>query len=82
MKCKPHGIPTSTALREAYLCGSATGPVAALIFEADSTTQAQTLLDSFPLRRAGLVRFDVIELGPFLPWTALLPAVPTPSPEI
>ena len=70
------------SLREAYLCGSTTGPVAALILEAGTTSEVQTLLDGFPLRREGLVRFEVVELGPSRPWTALLPAVPTPSPEI
>ena len=69
-------------LREAYLCGSAAGPVAALILEAESTTHVHVLLDSFPLRRAGLVRFEVVELGPFVPWTMLLPAAPPSSPGV
>ncbi len=64
-------------IREAYFRTPPATPGAALIVEADTADTAQQRLDAMPLRRAGLVRFEVIPLSPFLPWTALLPADPT-----
>src|SRR4051812_27248220 len=61
-------------IREAYFRTAPAAPGAALMVEADSVREAQQRVDTLPLRRAGLVRFEVIPLGPFLPWAALVSA--------
>lgn len=81
----PHLVAEATAawhyyldgfIREAYFRSPPAAPGAVLIVEADNAETAQQRLDTLPLRRAELVRFEVIPLGPFLPWTALLPTEP------
>lgn len=52
-----------------------------LHFEAPDKATVQALLDTFPMVEAGLFDIDLIESGPWLPFTALFSpeAVPAPS---
>lgn len=53
----------SGALRELYF--RADQPDAVLIFECESVEVARDLLDTLPLVRAGLLRFELIPLAPY-----------------
>jgi muconolactone delta-isomerase len=53
----------SGALRELYF--RADQPDAVLIFECESVEAARDLLDTLPLVRAGLLRFELIPLAPY-----------------
>jgi len=59
-------------IRQAYFATPPAAPRAVLVVEADSLDDAQSRLAALPLRRAGLVTFEVTPIGPFLPWAALL----------
>jgi hypothetical protein len=63
-------------IREAYFRTPPDAPGAVLVVEADSAPAVIERLDALPLRRDGLVRFEVTALAPFVPWTALVAADP------
>lgn len=51
-------------------------PGAVFIVEASSQDNARKLLDDLPLAKAGLVAFDVIPIGPYVPLATLLQKEP------
>jgi hypothetical protein len=53
----------SGQVRESYFRQNRSEAV--LILECHDTEEAQTLLDSLPLVRAGLIRFEIIPLVPY-----------------
>ncbi len=55
--------------REMYFRTDRAGAV--LILECADVEEARKLLDSLPLVTAGLVDFDIIPLGPFMPLATL-----------
>ncbi|GAA4374592.1 superoxide dismutase [Agromyces bauzanensis] len=59
-------------VRHAYFRTGRDDPGAVLILEADSVDHATAVLDAMPLRRAGLITFEVIPIGPFVLWDALV----------
>lgn len=61
-------------IRQAYFRMPPAVPGAVLVIEADDLDHARSLMDAMPLHQAGLVSFEVIPIGPFLPWDSLLPA--------
>jgi hypothetical protein len=67
-------------IRQAYFRMPPAVPGAVLVIEADGLDHARRLMDAMPLQQAGLVTFEVIPIGPFLPWDSLLPAG-SPRPE-
>lgn len=60
---RAHELVQSGALRELYF--RADQPDAVLIFECQSVEAARELLDTLPLVRAGLIRFELIPLAPY-----------------
>ena len=46
-------------------------PGAVMVLECDSVEQANRMTDELPLVKAGLIKFDFIPLGPFLPFAEL-----------
>lgn len=61
---------TKEIVREVYFRKDRPGVV--LILECASVEEAKTLLKTFPMATAGVVDFDVIPLGHFLPFGTLL----------
>jgi hypothetical protein len=61
---------TKEVVREAYFRKDRPGVV--LVLECASVDEAKTLLKTFPMVRAGVVDFDVIPLGHFVPFGTLL----------
>jgi hypothetical protein len=56
-------------LRELYFRQDRPGAV--LVMECESVVEARRILDGLPLAKEGLIAFDVIPLGPFVPFAAL-----------
>lgn len=57
-------------------------PGVVLLLEADSAEQARQLLATLPLTQAGLLAYDLIPLGPYVPLATLLTTdSPTHSPK-
>lgn len=46
-------------------------PGAVLVMECESVGAAQKVIDELPLVKAGLIRFELIPLGPFMPLAML-----------
>ncbi len=61
---------TKDVVREFYFRKDRPGVV--LILECASVEEAKTLLKTFPMAKAGVVEFDVIPLGHFVPFGTLL----------
>lgn len=52
-------------------------PGAIFLLEADSLEAAQATLDALPLSKAGLIAYDLVPVGPYIPLATLLkPAAP------
>lgn len=47
-------------------------PGAVFLLEADSLEGAQAMVDSLPLSKAGLIAYDLIPVGPYIPLSTLL----------
>lgn len=47
-------------------------PGVVLLLQVDSEDGAQTLVDSLPMSRAGLLAYDLVPLGPYIPLATLL----------
>ncbi|SIO32072.1 YciI family protein [Halodesulfovibrio marinisediminis] len=62
-------------VREMYFRQDRSGTV--LVLEAPSMEEARNLIDKMPLVQAGLIDFDLIPLGPFVPLALLLDEEPT-----
>jgi muconolactone delta-isomerase len=60
---------TQGVIREMYFKAEHGGAV--LMLECADAAEARQVLDTLPLVKAGLVDFDIIPLGPFVPLTAL-----------
>ena len=59
----------SGVFRELYFKADHGGAV--LMLECENVDEARQVLNTLPLVKAGLVDFDIIPLGPFLPFGAL-----------
>lgn len=57
-------------VREMYFRQDRSGTV--LVLEAPSVEDARSLIDKMPMVQAGLIDFDLIPLGPFVPLALLL----------
>lgn len=60
---------SSGVLREAYATATPTRVI--FVLEADGTGEAEAHLRKLPLVAAGAFRFELIELRPFVNWSAL-----------
>jgi hypothetical protein len=60
---------TDGTVREIYFRQDHPGAV--MVLECGSVEQAKKITDGLPLVRAGLIRFEFIPLGPFLPFAEL-----------
>ena len=58
-------------LREAYATAVPTRVV--FVLEADGVARAEELLRKLPLIASGHLRFDLVELRPFVNWSLLFP---------
>ncbi|MCE2772274.1 MAG: superoxide dismutase [Bacteroidetes bacterium] len=63
-------LQTKEIIREVYFRKDRPGTV--LVLECADTEEARRILDTFPLVRAGVVGFDIIPLGHFVPFGTLL----------
>lgn len=61
---------TKDVVREAYFRKDRPGSV--LVLECPNVEEAKALLATFPMVKAGVVEFDVIPLGHFVPFGTLL----------
>jgi hypothetical protein len=61
---------TKDVVREVYFRKDRPGVV--LVLECASVEEATTLLKTFPMAQAGVVDFDIIPLGHFVPFGTLL----------
>jgi hypothetical protein len=61
----------SGVLREAYATAEATRVV--FVLESADRAEAEAVLGGFPLVARGLLRFELVELRPFLGWRLLPP---------
>lgn len=53
-------------------------PGVVFLLEADSVESAQAMVDALPLSKAGLLAYDLIPIGPYIPLATLLnPPAPT-----
>lgn len=48
-------------------------PGAVLILETDSMEEAEKLVGSLPLTRSGLLAYDLIPIGPYIPLATMIP---------
>jgi muconolactone delta-isomerase len=62
-------------IREAALRTDLSGAV--LTFEAESEDEVRALLADFPAVKAGLFKFELIGVGPFLSWETLFAGEPS-----
>jgi hypothetical protein len=52
-------------------------PGAILILEVGDMDEAERIVGSLPLTRSGLLAYDLIPIGPYVPLAALIPSEPT-----
>lgn len=52
-------------------------PGAVLILEVGSMEEAERIVGSLPLTRSGLLAYDLIPIGPYVPLATLIPPEPT-----
>ncbi|UCG80831.1 MAG: hypothetical protein JSV60_00685 [Desulfobacterales bacterium] len=60
---------TNEVFREIYFRKDRPGAV--LILECNDVEEAREVLNSLPLVKANLIEFDIIPLGPFMPFSVL-----------
>jgi hypothetical protein len=60
---------SSGVLREAYATATPTRVV--FVLEAEDVARAEAQLQTLPLIAAGLLHFELVELRPFVNWSAL-----------
>jgi hypothetical protein len=61
---------TKEVLRELYFRKDRPGVV--MVLECDSAAEAKRLLNTFPLVKSGVIEFDVIPVGHFVPFGTLI----------
>ncbi len=55
-------------------------PGVVFLLAADNVESAQALVDTLPLSKAGLLAYDLVPLGPYIPLATLLKPPATPKP--
>lgn len=56
-------------------------PGAVFLLEAHSVDDARRILGQLPLAREGLIDYDLVPVGPYIPLATMIPPEPAPTPK-